>query len=361
MSSHLVSLKKFWKNKKIFLTGHTGFKGSWLIIFFHVLGAKVYGYSLKQEKLSLFNILKLNRILKKSIIGDIRNQSKLKKYLSNCKPDFLIHMAAQPLVRDSYDEPAHTFNVNANGTLNILEAVREIKIIKNVLIITTDKVYKNKNKKNFFSESDELGGEDPYSSSKACAELICQSYSKSFFLKDKISCVTARAGNVIGGGDFAKDRVIPDFFRSLKEKKTMYLRYPNAIRPWQHVIEPLYGYILLLMKIDNKNNNLVNGGWNFGPKKSNNINVYKVVSILNRNFENKVKIKVRSKKKNFYKESDVLKLSSFKSKKSLGWIPKYSIFKSLRLISEWEIFYIKNKKELLDFTKRQITNYLNQF
>ena len=358
MSNNLSSLQKFWKNKKIFLTGHTGFKGSWLIIFFHLLGAKVYGYSLKQEKLSLFNILKLNQILKKSIIGDIRNKSKLKKYLLNCKPDFLIHMAAQPLVRDSYDDPKYTFDVNTIGTLNILDTVREIKTIKNVLIITTDKVYKNKNKKIFFSENDELGGEDPYSNSKACAELICQSYSKSFFLRDKISCVTARAGNVIGGGDFAKNRVIPDFFRSLKEKKVLYLRYPNAIRPWQHVIEPLYGYILLLMKID-KNKNPVSGGWNFGPKKINNINVNKVVSILNKNFKNKVKIKVNSKKKNLYKESDVLKLSSYKSKKSLGWMPKYSILKSLRLISEWEIFYVKNKKEVLDFTKRQIMNYLN--
>ena len=176
MSNRFVSLKKFWKNKTIFLTGHTGFKGSWLVIFFNLLGAKVYGYSLKQKKLSLFNITMLNKILKKSVIGDIRNQSNLKKHLSKCKPDFLIHMAAQPLVRDSYDDPRYTFEVNTLGTLNILEAVREIKTIKNVLIITTDKVYKNENKKNFFSENDELGGNDPYSNSKACAELICQSY-----------------------------------------------------------------------------------------------------------------------------------------------------------------------------------------
>ena len=361
MSNHLASLKKFWKNKKVFLTGHTGFKGSWLIIFFHLLGAKVYGYSLKQKKLSLFNITELNKILKKSVIGDIRNQSSLKKHLSNCKPDFLIHMAAQPLVRESYDDPKYTFNVNTLGTLNILEAVREIKTIKNVLIITTDKVYKNENKKNFFSENDELGGDDPYSNSKACAELICHSYSKSFFSKHKITCVTARAGNVIGGGDFAKNRVIPDFLRALKKKKILYLRYPKAIRPWQHVIEPLYGYILLLMKIANKNKNLVYGGWNFGPNKSNNVNVKNVISILNKNFKNKVKVRVKNKKKNLYKESDVLKLSSSKSKKGLGWKPKYNIIKSLRLIYEWEIIYNKNKKEVLNFTKNQITNYLNQF
>ena len=361
MTNHIALLKKFWKNKKIFLTGHTGFKGSWMVIFFHLLGAKIYGYSLKPERLSLYNIANLNRVLKKSIIGDIRDQAKLKKYISNCKPDYLIHMAAQPLVRDSYDKPKYTFDVNTLGTLNVLEIVRQIKTIKNVLIVTTDKVYKNENKKNFFSESDELGGNDPYSSSKACAELICQSYSKSFFFKDKISCVTVRAGNVIGGGDYAKNRIIPDFFRSLKSKKVLSLRYPNAIRPWQHVIEPLYGYVLLLMKINNKNKNLESGSWNFGPNKSNNINVKKVVSILNKNFKNKITVVISNKNKISYKESDILKLNSNKSKKTLGWNSKYNISTSLKLISEWEIFLTKNKKEILNFSKEQILSYLRKF
>jgi len=361
MNNHIIFLKNFWKNKKIFLTGHTGFKGSWLVVFFHLMGAKVYGYSLKQKKVSLFNIAKLNKLLKKSIIGDIRNRSKLKKSILNCKPDYLIHMAAQPLVRDSYDNPIYTFNVNTVGTLNILETVREIKSIKNVLIITTDKVYKNHNKKNFFSEKDELGGNDPYSNSKACAELICESYFKSFFLKERISCVTARAGNVIGGGDFAKNRILPDFLRAFKKKKSLYLRHPEAIRPWQHVIEPLYGYILLLMKITNKKKNLISGSWNFGPEKKNNVSVNKVISILNKSFDNKVKVKLKYKKDSFYKESNVLKLDSNKSKKTLGWKPKYGISKTLKLISSWEFFCNGNKKEILNFTKKQITDYLNQF
>ena len=221
MNSKFVILKKFWKSKKIFLTGHTGFKGSWLVIFFHLLGAKVYGYSLKQKRLSIYNLLKINRIIKKSVIGDIRDKVKLEKNILKCRPDFLIHMAAQPLVRYSYIKPEYTYSVNTVGTLNVLEIIRKIKTIKNVLIITTDKVYKNKNKKNFFAENNELGGDDPYSNSKACAELICQSYSNSFFLKDRISCVTVRAGNVIGGGDFAENRIIPDFFRSLMKKKNL--------------------------------------------------------------------------------------------------------------------------------------------
>jgi len=361
MSKELKLLKKFWKNKKIFLTGHTGFKGSWLVIFFHLLGAKVYGYSLKQRKTSIYNALKIDQLIKKSIIGDIRDKDNLKKNILNCKPDFLIHMAAQPLVRYSYIKPEYTYSVNTVGTLNILEIIREIKTIKNVLIITTDKVYKNKNKKIFFSESDELGGDDPYSNSKACAELICHSYSNSFFLKDRISCVTVRAGNVIGGGDFAQNRIIPDFFRSLIKEKFLFLRYPKAIRPWQHVIEPLYGYILLLMKIAKNKKKPTFGSWNFGPQKKNNIEVRKIISKLNENFDNKVKIKENKNIKKLFKESKMLRLNSKKSKKTLGWIPKYDISKSLKLIIDWNVHYRLKKSKLLNITQNQIKDYLNQF
>ena len=360
MNNKFILLKKFWKNKKIFLTGHTGFKGSWLVIFFNLLGAKVYGYSLKPKRLGIYNLLKIDHIIKKSVIGDIRDKVKLEKNILKCRPDFLIHMAAQPLVRYSYIQPEYTYSVNTVGTLNILEIVRKIKTIKNVLIITTDKVYKNKNKKNFFSENDELGGDDTYSNSKACAELICQSYSNSFFLKDRISCVTVRAGNVIGGGDFAENRIIPDFFRSLMKKKILVLRYPKAIRPWQHVIEPLYGYILLLMKIAKNKNKPTYGSWNFGPQRQNNIEVRKIISILNRNFGKMVKVKEIKNNKNFFKESKVLKLSSKKSNKTLGWISKYNISKSLKLISDWMVNYRLNKKDLLNLTQTQIKDYLNQ-
>ena len=360
MNNKFTILKKFWRNKRVFITGHTGFKGSWLLIFFHLLGAKIYGYSLKQNKISLYNIANLDKIVAKSYIGDIRDYSKIKKSIQKSSPDFFIHMAAQPLVRYSYDNPKYTYEVNSIGTLNVLNILYEIKFIKNVLIVTTDKVYKNINQKKYFKEDDELGGHDPYSNSKACAELICQSYSDSFLSKEKISCVTVRAGNVIGGGDFAMNRIIPDFFKSLKNKKKLVLRYPNAIRPWQHVIEPLYGYILLLMHISKKKDP-VNGAWNFGPKKSNNLEVKKIISILNTNLNNQIKIYERYNKKNNYKESDILKLSSEKSKKILKWKAKYNIDQSIKLISDWHKVHQKDKKNIFDFTQKQISDYINQF
>ena len=360
MSKKILKLKSFWKNKKVFITGHTGFKGSWLTIFLHLLGAKIYGYSLKRERLSLYNFAKIEKIVTKSIIGDIRDYNKLKKSIKKCSPHFLIHMAAQPLVRYSYDFPKYTFQANTVGTLNVLNILSEIKFLKSAVIITTDKVYKNINSKKFFKEDDELGGQDPYSSSKACAELITQSYNDSILTKLNISCATVRAGNVIGGGDFALNRIIPDFFRAFRNKKTLNLRYPNAIRPWQHVIEPLFGYILLLMMMS-KNKKTINGSWNFGPKISNNVKVKKIVSILNTNFKNNIVVKEKFNKKNSYKESSVLRLNSDKSKKTLKWKPSYNIKQTLNLISEWQKIFMKDRKNILQITRKQIIDYINQF
>lgn len=360
MSKKLSKLKKFWKNKKVFITGHTGFKGSWMTMIFNLLGAKVYGYSLKPERSSLYNLVNIDKIMTKSSIGDLRDYKKLKEAIYKISPDFLIHMAAQPLVRHSYDHPKYTYEVNTMGTLNILNILNEIETVRNVLIITTDKVYKNINKKKYFKEVDELGGIDPYSNSKACAELVCKSYFDSFFSKKKISCVTARAGNVIGGGDFSKNRIIPDFFRAFKSNKKLVLRYPNAIRPWQHVIEPLYGYILLLMSIS-KQKKPVYDAWNFGPKKINNLKVKKIISILNKNFQNPVYIINKFNKKNTYKESDVLKLNSEKAKKTLNWKPTYTIDETIKLISEWHEILLKDKKKLLKTSQKQILEYINRF
>lgn len=360
MNRKLLNLKKFWKDKKVFITGHTGFKGSWMSIFLNLLGAKVYGYSLKQEKLSLYNFAKLDKIISKSFIDDIRDYNKLKKAINQIKPDFLIHMAAQPLVRHSYDFPKYTYEVNTMGTLNILNILCEKSSIKNSLIITTDKVYQNINSKKYFKEDDILGGYDPYSNSKACAELICQSYFNSFLSKKKISCITARAGNVIGGGDFALNRIIPDFFRALNSNKKIILRYPNAIRPWQHVIEPLYGYILLLMFMSKKKKS-VSGAWNFGPKKTNNVKVKKIIKLLNANFSNKIKIYESYNKKNPYKESDFLKLNSDKSKKTLKWKPKYTIKETIKLISDWENQFIKKRKNILKISQKQILEYITEY
>jgi len=357
MINNIVNLNKFWNNKKVFLTGHTGFKGAWFSIFLKMLGAKVIGYSLKpNQKLNLFNLAKLNKEIHASIIGDIRDYNKLKKSISKFSPDFIVHMAAQPLVRYSYENPKYTYEVNTIGTVNILNIMNELNLIKSGLIITTDKVYSNNNKKILFKENDLLGGRDPYSNSKSCAELVVNSYNYSFLKQKKILVATARAGNVIGGGDFSKDRILPDYFRSLSKNKKLLLRSPKSIRPWQHVIDPLYGYILLLMKL-HKNSNFKEYCWNFGPSYSNNKSVSYVVNLINKEFNNSVKIIKKNYISNKYYESKLLMLNSNKSKKQLNWKPKYNLLHSAKLISDWHKIFLA-KKNVLEITKQQIFNYL---
>ena len=360
MKNKLKYLRKFWKGKKVFLTGHTGFKGTWFSIFLNLLGARVSGYSLKPNMApSFYNLIKLNNNIYSSTIGDIRDYSKLKKSISNFSPNFIIHMAAQPLVRESYLNPKYTYEVNTLGTVNILYILKEINFVKSALIITTDKVYLNDNKKEYFRENDLLGGVDPYSNSKSCAELIVDSYNYSFFKEKKIHVATARAGNVIGGGDFSKDRIIPDYFRSLLKNEKLFLRSPNSIRPWQHVLDPLYGYLLLLMKLHKKE--VISGSsFNFGPNKSSNKSVSNVITMINKNFDNSVKIiKTKTSPRN-YKESKVLMLNSDKSKKILKWNSKYNLTQSINLTSSWFKHYNDRKnKNILKITQDQIREYLN--
>jgi len=358
----LKFLSKFWKGKKVFLTGHTGFKGVWLSVFLNLLGAKVIGYSLKPNtKPSFYNLIKINKSIHQSIIGDIRDYNKLKKSIIKTAPNFIVHLAAQSLVRESYFNPKYTYEVNTLGTINILNILKDLNFIKSALIITTDKVYRNNNKKKYFKENDLRGGTDPYSNSKSCAELAVDCYSYSFFKEKKIHIATARAGNIIGGGDFAKDRIIPDYFRSFLKNKKLILRSPNSIRPWQHVVEPLYGYLLILMKLDKKQ--IETGShFNFGPKRSSNKSVNKVVNLLNNNFDNSVKIiKQKNSPKN-YKESKVLMLNSNKSKKILKWNSQYNLEESINLISEWFQQYINKKdRNILEVTQDQIRKYLIRY
>ncbi len=263
----LEVLKFFWK-KKVFITGHTGFKGSWLIIILNLLGAKVYGYSLKPKKKSLFNQIDGGKIIEKSFYGNLNDYKKLKSKISQVKPNIIFHLAAQPLVIESYKNALNTHNTNIMGTINLLEICRGINSIQSIVIITTDKVYKIKKNKSLFSETDELGGDDPYSASKACSEIVTLSYIKSFFnnsrLKFKVS--TARSGNVIGGGDYSDNRLVPDILNSINRKKKLIIRNPKSIRPWQHVIEPLIGYLILAQKQFKKKINQ-DPSWNFGPEK----------------------------------------------------------------------------------------------
>jgi CDP-glucose 4,6-dehydratase len=358
MQDKFKILKKFWKNKKVFLTGHTGFKGSWLCIFLNILGAQVKGYSLRPEqKLNLFDLANINKLINSSIIGDIRDYNKLKNAISKFSPHIIIHMAAQPLVRDSYDDPKYTYEVNTIGTVNVLNILNELNFIKYALIITTDKVYLNNNKNNYYRENDVLGGLDPYSNSKSCAELVVSSYNYSFFSKKNIFVATARAGNIIGGGDFSKDRILPDYFHSLSANKKLILRSPNSIRPWQYIIDPLYGYLLLLMQLHRKKS-FAENSWNFGPNKSNNKTVNHIINAINKEFNNSVRVVNKNSNSNKYRESKVLMLNSEKSKKYLNWKPKYNLEESIKLISFWHKEFLANKN-ILEISQKQIINYFN--
>jgi CDP-glucose 4,6-dehydratase len=354
--NQIKSLSNFWRGKKVFLTGHTGFKGSWFAILLNLVGAKVVGYSLKPNtKLNLFYLAKLNKKIHSSIIGDIRDYSKLKKSIIKFSPDFIVHMAAQPLVRESYVSPKYTYEVNTLGTINILNLINELNFIKSALVITTDKVYFNNNRRRHYAESDRLGGLDPYSNSKSCAELAVNSYINSFFFKKNIFVATARAGNVIGGGDFSKDRILPDYFRSLAKKSKLILRSPNSIRPWQHILDPLYGYLLLLMKL-HKKQKFTEKSWNFGPDKSNNKSVKDVIHLINKEFNNSVRVIKKNDSSNKYYESKVLMLNSNKSKKTLNWRPKYNLEESIKLISFWHKEFLA-KKNILKISQKQILDY----
>ena len=329
----IKDLKKFWKKKRVFITGHTGFKGSWLCIVLNHLGSKIIGYSLRPEKNSLFNKSKIIKNLTSNHFSDINNIIKLKKALRQAKPEIIFHLAAQPLVLKSYKKPLETFSTNMIGTANLLELIREIKSIKSVVIITTDKVYKI-NKRNIeYKEFNQLGGFDPYSTSKVGTEIIVNSYIKSFFnktnLKYKIS--TARAGNVIGGGDFSKNRLVPDIIKAINNNKKLIIRNPNQIRPWQHVLDPLIGYMRLAEKQYKGKIKDTNNCWNFGPDKK---NFKKVIDIVN--FIKKInKFNYNIKVSKYYKETEVLKLNSTKAKKVLGWSSKLSIRDTLNKTIEW--------------------------
>tara|TARA_Y200000002_G_C22639253_1_gene646181 strand:- start:296 stop:1366 length:1071 start_codon:yes stop_codon:yes gene_type:complete len=326
---------KFWKGKKVFISGHTGFKGSWLSIFLTYLGAEVTGYSLKPlTRPSLFNLAKIDKLIKKSIIADIRDYKKLHQEIKKSKATIIFHLAAQPLVRMSYIHPKDTFDVNFIGTLNILQIIKRVKKISTGIIITTDKVYDIKRNK-IFKETDALGGLDPYSSSKVCMEYLFNSYNESFFQNRKQMIATVRAGNVIGGGDYSVDRLIPDIYRSAHKNRSILLRNPRSIRPWQHVLEPLSGYLLLAQNIHNKKIKKINQNWNFGP----NISSCKSVLYLSKYLSKYLKLKIVINKKNskeiFKPETSVLRLSNYKSRSLLKWHPKWSINKSLDKIIEW--------------------------
>ena len=354
---NIIELKKFWSKKRVFITGHTGFKGSWLSIILTYLNSTVVGYSLKPKKNSLFNKSMISQKLKSNTYADINNLSKLKKKIKVSKPEIIFHLAAQPLVIESYKEPLKTLKANIIGTANLLDSIRNIKSIKSVVIITTDKVYKIKKNNKLYKELDQLGGFDPYSASKVAAEIVVESYIKSFFensnLQNRIS--TARAGNVIGGGDFSQNRLIPDIIYAINNNKKLKIRNPNHIRPWQHVLDPLMGYLILARKqynnkVDNKEHS-----WNFGPNKS---NFKKVIDIVK--YIKKLQyFKFSFLKNKSFKETNILKLNSIKAKKKLNWSSKWNLTQSLEKTLEWNK-NTKNGISAKDMCERQFLMYLNK-
>lgn len=343
-------LFKIYENTKVFLTGHTGFKGSWLGLWLHNLGAKVDGYSLQPNaKINHFDLLGGERLYENSYFSDINDAIKLEKALINSDPEIIFHLAAQPLVRKSYQDPYNTFQTNTIGTLNILNISRKLKNLKAIVLITTDKVYKNKEWFWGYRESDTLGGYDPYSASKACAELVIDSMRQSFFnandfgSKHQILIASARAGNVIGGGDWSEDRLIPDIIKACIGNKIVEIRNPKSTRPWQHVLEPLYGYLLLGTKLLQGHIEFATS-FNFGPEVSGNLRVEEVLKIA-KNFWDKISYQHKIDL-NAPHEANLLMLDTSKAKKMLSWNSLLTTEESIKMTIEWyKSFY--NKKELI--------------
>ncbi|TKC16986.1 CDP-glucose 4,6-dehydratase [Robertmurraya kyonggiensis] len=349
----------FWKDKRVFLTGHTGFKGSWLSIWLHQMGALVTGYSLNPPTdPSLFKAAEVEGIVN-SIIGDVRDANSLEKAMINANPEIVIHMAAQPLVRESYKNPVETYSTNVMGTVNLFESIRKCSSVRVVINVTTDKCYENKEWVWGYRENEPMGGYDPYSNSKACSELVTSSYRSSFFNQENysihgVAVATARAGNVIGGGDWAVDRLIPDCVNSLINSAPIIIRNPDSIRPWQHVLEPLSGYLLLAEKLY-KNGPEYAEAWNFGPNDDDARPVEWIVSKMIENWNGQATYQLDTD--NQPHEAGYLKLDCSKAKLKLGWKPRWTLETTIEKIVEWVMAY-QNGDNVRNICQKQLKEYL---
>lgn len=352
-----MNYKKIFNKKKIIITGHTGFKGSWLTIWLEMLGAKIVGISNNfPSRPCHYNYLNLSKkIISKNL--DIRNLAVLKKFIKEYKPDFVFHLAAQSIVSVAYENPMKTWSTNTIGTINILESLRQLKNKCVAVIITSDKCYENLEINRGYRENDKLGGKDPYSASKASADIAVRSYINSFFYhkNNKVLIATARAGNVIGGGDWSPSRLIPDCVRSWSVKKKVLIRNPYSTRPWQHVLEAIYGYITLAINL-NKNSSLHGEAFNFGPPNHQNYKVISVVKLMKKYWENVSWELYRKNNKNF-NESSLLKLNSQKAKKKLKWRSILTFKENISLVANWYKNFYLNPKKTYKLTSNQIEFY----
>ena len=351
--------KSFWKNKKVLITGDTGFKGAWMSLVLSEAGAKIQGLSSSKfnENIELYDCLKI-RSITNTVDADIRDREKVFKTFVDFQPELVFHLAAQPLVRESYTDPVTTYEVNLMGTLNILEAIRNTSSVKSAIMVTTDKCYENNEWDWGYRETDPLGGHDPYSSSKGCAELLIKSYQKSFFHNPLKSpgVSSVRAGNVIGGGDFSQDRLIPDLYRSIDQKTKLYLRNPSATRPWQHVLEPVSGYICVAENLYNAGSE-GNDSWNFGPHIADIKTVKEVSELFCDSWGINQAIELNSDFDQLH-EAQSLSLDISKAFHQLNWQPKWSVKDSIQKTAKWYKSY-HQKEDVLSLSICQIQEYFS--
>ena len=349
-----------YTNRRVLITGHTGFKGSWLCLLLHKLGADVYGYALDPPTSpSLFEEARIGELMT-SFIGDIRDYDHLLKVMQQVQPEIVIHMAAQPLVRESYKIPVETYAINVMGTVHLLEACRNTKSVKAIVNVTTDKCYENKEWHWGYRENEPMGGYDPYSNSKGCSELVTSSYRNSYFNPAKyadhgVAVASARAGNVIGGGDWADDRLIPDFIRAITHGEEVQIRSPFAIRPWQHVLEPLTGYLTLAAKLFTEGAPYAQG-WNFGPDDRDARNVEWITNTICELWGEGASFSIDTNPQPH--EANYLKIDCSKAKAELGWYPKWNIETTLKSIVDWNKAYLSGINMRI-VTENQIKKYLS--
>ena len=349
---------EFWKNKKVLVTGHTGFKGSWLSIWLQKLDANVVGFSKSiPTKPSLYELAHVEDGMI-SIIGNVNDLNKLTEVINEQKPEIIIHMAAQSLVQESYKNPIETYTTNVIGTVNIMHIIRSVNSVRVLINVTSDKCYENRNLERGYNENDPMGGFDPYSSSKGCAELVTSSFRNSFFnsaeyQKHRTAVASVRAGNVIGGGDWAENRIVPDIIKGIIENSVVKIRNPNAIRPWQFVLEPLSGYLLLAEKLWNKGEKF-SESWNFGPDFNDVVSVSKLIKKLSELYKKKINLEYNNDGYNH--ESTILKLDCTKSKQRLGWQPKTNLDLGLKFVVDWYNQY-ELEEDMRKITENQITEF----